>query len=176
MSVGLSVGVDLNLDVLKLVEYRHFCNKIWNAVKFGYNHFGSDFKLMSNESVMQNSRPIDRWILSKLSHTAEICNSGFHDYNLTVVTSAIRQFWRQCLCDVYLETIKPSLYDDESVSGNVSRSVLFMCIEAGLKLLSPFMPYLTEELYQRLPGLQHVPSICVAQYPTTEETAFSESQ
>ncbi|XP_071948932.1 valine--tRNA ligase-like [Antedon mediterranea] len=168
-------GVGLNLNVRKLVKYRHFYNKIYNAVKFGYTYFGSDFKLMIKEDVMQNSRAIDRWILSKLSHTAEICNSGFHDYKLRVVTSAIRHFWHKCLCDVYLETIKPSLYNDESGSGNVSRSVLFMCIEAGLRLLSPFMPYLTEELYQRLPGLQHVPSICVAQYPTTEEFPYKDA-
>ncbi|XP_033114818.1 valine--tRNA ligase-like [Anneissia japonica] len=167
-------GDDINLNVQQVLEYRHFCNKIWNAVKFSFMVFGDDFKHMKMEDIMQNGRAIDRWILSKLSHTAEICNSGFHGYNLTVVTTALHHFWLQCLCDVYLETIKPFINDDKSTAAKVSRSVLFTCIDAGLRLLSPFMPYLTEELYQRLPGLTDVSSICVSRYPTITELPYKD--
>merc|ERR1712059_88173 len=83
------------------------------------------------------------------------------------VTTAVYNFWLYELCDVYLESLKPvfSSKDEDRISA--ARNVLYTCLDSGLRLLSPFMPFITEELYQRLPRTQNSPvSIGVARYPT----------
>jgi valyl-tRNA synthetase len=83
------------------------------------------------------------------------------------ITSAIHKFWLYELCDVYIEAIKPICEGDDTVKRDSVRQTLYTCLDQGLKLLHPFMPFLTEELYQRLPRRigDTVPSIMIAAYP-----------
>uniref|UniRef100_A0AAQ5YIR4 Valine--tRNA ligase n=1 Tax=Amphiprion ocellaris TaxID=80972 RepID=A0AAQ5YIR4_AMPOC len=170
-----SQGRDINLDVNRILGYRHFCNKLWNAVKFAMKTLGDNFvpleKLSGEESVS------DRWILSRLSAAVGLCDAGFKAYDFPGITTAIYNFWLYELCDVYLESVKPvfSKAEEDSTSQRqalVCRQTLYTCLEVGLRLLSPLMPFVTEELYQRLPRRQpqrDPPSICVTSYPDTEE-------
>lgn len=171
-------GRDINLDILRVQGYRFFCNKLWNATKFAMTYFTTDEKhqvcskdLSGNESVM------DRWILSRLAYAVEACNNGFEKYEFAVATTACYNLWLYDLCDVYLECLKPIFQSGDTTAIAAAKKTLYTCLEVGLRLLSPFMPFLTEELYQRLPRADvSVPSICVAEYPEVEKCCWRDEQ
>uniref|UniRef100_H9GP70 valine--tRNA ligase n=1 Tax=Anolis carolinensis TaxID=28377 RepID=H9GP70_ANOCA len=163
-----SQGRDINLDVNRILGYRHFCNKLWNATKFAIRGLGEGFQPQTSGSESL----IDRWILSRLSHAVELCDTGFQAYDFPGITTAIYNFWLYELCDVYLECLKPVFAGQDEAAIRTSRNALYTCLDAGLRLLSPFMPFVTEELFQRLPRRcpsSDPPSICVTSYPSTEE-------
>ena len=110
---------------------------------------------------------MDKWILSKLALTADQCHQGFVNYNFPQATSALYNFWLYELCDVYLEYLKPVFATGSAAAVATARSVLHACLDNGLRLISPFMPFISEELYQRLPKAagSDVTSITVADYP-----------
>lgn len=156
---------DINLDINRVLGYRFFCNKLWNATKFALMYFSDQTKYSTKVKLNEDENHIHLWILSRLTSTIEACNLGFENYDFASVTNACYSFWLYDLCDVYLECLKPIFQnstDDEKIS---ARKVLFICLDNGLRLLSPFMPFITEELYQRLPHLNPSPSICVSAYP-----------
>uniref|UniRef100_A0A674BRB2 Valine--tRNA ligase n=1 Tax=Salmo trutta TaxID=8032 RepID=A0A674BRB2_SALTR len=166
-----SQGRDINMDVNRILGYRHFCNKLWNAVKFAMRTLGDNFvpseKLCGEESVS------DRWILSRLCSAVGQCNAGFQAYDFPAITTAIYNFWLYELCDVYLVRVCLPVSDSGSQSqAVVCRQTLFTCLETGLRLLAPIMPFVGEELYQRLPRRRSQDdhsSIHVTPYPETEE-------
>jgi len=121
--------------------------------------------------------PMDRWILSRLSYAAEQVNIGFKDYNFPVATSALYNFWLYELCDVYLEYLKPIFQGSDSSAVLTARTVLYTCLDSGLRLISPFMPFISEELFQRLPrwSTKEPPSIMVTSFPTTTNTPYRNS-
>uniref|UniRef100_A0A3P9PD96 Valine--tRNA ligase n=1 Tax=Poecilia reticulata TaxID=8081 RepID=A0A3P9PD96_POERE len=177
-----SQGRDINLDVNRILGYRHFCNKLWNAVKFAMKTLGDNFvpseKLSGEESVA------DRWILSRLSAAVALCDAGFKAYDFPAITTAVYNFWLYELCDVYLESVKPVFIkaDEDSATqrqAEVCRQTLYTCLDVGLRLLSPLMPFVTEELYQRLPRRKpqtDPPSICVTSYPDTTEFCWNSEE
>lgn len=171
-----SQGRDINLDVNRILGYRHFCNKLWNAVKFAMKTLGDNFVPSDKAQLCGRESVSDRWILSRLSAAVRLCDDGFKTYDFPAITTAIYNFWLYELCDVYLESVKPVFSKVEEDSSNeqalVCRQTLYTCLEVALRLLSPLMPFVTEELYQRLPRRrpQHdPPSICVTAYPSSQE-------
>jgi len=165
-------GRDINLDVKRVQGYRFFCNKMWNATRFALNYLKDAAILTLNEVQLG---VMDKWILSCLANAVSTCNAAFEEYDLPKATSAIYNFWLYELCDVYLEAVKPvfQTLSDES-SATAARAVLAACFDAGLRLISPFMPFISEELWQRLPRPESVkqtlpPSINIARYPSAEE-------
>jgi len=111
---------------------------------------------------------MDKWILSRMAAAVEASNAGFKDYMFPTSTTALYNFWLYELCDVYLEYLKPVFQKGDSGAILTARHVLRTCLDVGLRLISPFMPFISEELYQRLPGAKEAPSVCVASYPTSE--------
>ena len=112
--------------------------------------------------------PMDRWILSRLSHAIATCNEGFATYNFPQATTALHAFWLYELCDVYLEYLKPVFQSSDSSAIATAKNVLYTCLDAGLRLISPFMPFISEELFQRLPRRcpeTDPPSVIVTRYP-----------
>eukprot|EP00741_Cyanophora_paradoxa_P007479 tig00001130_g7234.t1 len=166
-------GRDINLDVNRVVGYRQFCNKIWNATKYAMNHLGAAFKPDPVATMAgAGMRLAERWILHRLNAAVEKANASFAAFEFAIVTTEIYNFWLYDFCDVYLELSKPAMALDDSSEENrerkrVTRNVLYTCLDAGLRLLSPFMPFVSEELWQRLPRRpdEHWESICVAAYP-----------
>ncbi|KAJ6627764.1 Valine--tRNA ligase [Pseudolycoriella hygida] len=159
-------GRDINLDILRVQGYRFFCNKIWNATKFALLYFADDHKYNVTQELNGTESHMDLWILSRLASTIENCNSGFEIYDFTIPTSACYSFWLYDLCDVYLECLKPVFQSGTDAAKSSARQTLFTCLYNGLKLISPFMPFITEELFQRLPRADtDVLSICVSLYP-----------
>ncbi|MCA9015539.1 MAG: valine--tRNA ligase, partial [Planctomycetaceae bacterium] len=127
-------------------EYgRNFCNKLWNASRFamlnleGYTPAPID----ENDLTME-----DRWILSRLSSVAEEMTTVLGRYQFDVATRAIRDFTWNEFCDWYLEMIKPRLWDEKQKP--VAQRVLVGVLDSLLRLLQPFVPFITEELWQRL--------------------------
>lgn len=165
-------GRNVNLDINRVVGYRHFCNKVWNATRFGLMYFGSDFKFPGSIRLDANLAWEDRWILSRLSICALKSNQAFEKYEFANATSATYGFFLYELCDVYLELLKPRFYGeatDASVTEDrkIAREVLYVCLDWSMRLMHPLLPYLTEELYQRLPpSPTKCESICIASYPT----------
>uniref|UniRef100_A0A671YP82 valine--tRNA ligase n=1 Tax=Sparus aurata TaxID=8175 RepID=A0A671YP82_SPAAU len=169
-----SQGRDINLDVNRILGYRHFCNKLWNAVKFAMKTLGDNFvpseKLCGEESVS------DRWILSRLSAAVGLCDTAFKAYDFPAITTAIYNFWLYELCDVYLVRVSETSDQRQAL---VCRQTLYTCLEVGLRLLSPLMPFVSEELYQRLPRRRpqsDPPSITVTSYPDTEEFCWNSEE
>lgn len=161
-------GRDVNLDVLRIQGYRHFGNKLWNATRFAMKNFTNDFKPRQNKNELSGKEmPMDLWILSKLSTCIKLCNEGFQTYDFPKATTALYNFWLYELCDIYLESLKPIFTGTDEEQKICSQNILYTCLDSGLRLLSPFMPFLTEELYQRLPhNKESCPeSVCVAEYP-----------
>ena len=99
---------------------------------------------------------MDRWILSRLAFASDQCNEGFEQYNFPQATTALYNFWLYELCDVYLEYLKPVFASGTSDTIATAKTVLWYCLNYALRLISPFMPYISEELYQRLPRQNEV--------------------
>ncbi|CAG8451986.1 8800_t:CDS:10, partial [Ambispora leptoticha] len=120
---------------------------------------------------------VDRYILSRLAHTVSRCERGFNDRELYEATDAIRKFIWEDLCDVYLEFSKPVLYNNKievnDLRQKITLRVLELCLDSSLRLLHPFMPFISEELWQHLCLLSqtksHPESIMLARYPKSKD-------
>lgn len=162
-------GRDINLDVKRIEGYRKFCNKLWNAIRFAQMQLGDEFEPKPEMTKTGNEAAIDEWILSRLANCVALCNSGFKEYDFPGITTAIYNFWLYELCDVYLEAIKPIMYGEIGDESNkaASKETLYTCLDTALKLTAPFMPFVSEELWQRLPRRKtdSAASVHVSKYP-----------
>mmetsp|Transcript_24099 Transcript_24099/g.56074 ORF Transcript_24099/g.56074 Transcript_24099/m.56074 type:complete len:991 (+) Transcript_24099:104-3076(+) len=165
-------GRNVNLDINRVVAYRRFCNKVWNATRFALQYFPKDFSFPGSLTPTNKLAWEDKWILSRLSECAKSTNDGFVKYEFANCTTATYSFFLYELCDVYLELLKPRLQGEapnEEVEKDrkAAYEVLYVCLDRALRLMHPLLPYLTEELYQRLPPSPvKSESICIAPYPT----------
>jgi valyl-tRNA synthetase len=165
---------DINLDMKRVITYRYWCNKLWNAVRFAMLNLGAGFApdLAAAAAPPPPSSPLAcRWILSRLDAAAAAANSGFAAYDFAAVVGAAYAFWQYDVCDVFIELVKPAVAAEAAAPAVAVafRQTLWTCLDAGLRLLHPLMPFVTEELWQRLPrgGAAPTPdSIMVAPYPT----------
>ncbi|KAJ6611804.1 tRNA synthetases class I-domain-containing protein [Mycena sp. CBHHK59/15] len=174
-------GRDINLEIMRVEGYRKFCNKIFNAIKFAMLKLDDSFVLAPSGKPTGNESLVERWILHKLNIAATEVNTQLTDRNFMLATNAAYNFWLYELCDVYIEVVK--LMSDEAAPIGMRKSVqrtLYTCLDHGLRLLHPFMPFITEELWQRLPQGENdpTPSIMVAAFPTanTELEFIKENQ
>ncbi|GIY82712.1 valine--tRNA ligase, mitochondrial [Caerostris extrusa] len=123
------------------------------------------------EVLNLNENNMDRWILSRLARLVAVSNTHFEAFNFHLTADAVRKFWVQNFCDIYLEYAKPALLESQERRLLVCR-IMLTCIETFLKIISPMMPFLSEELYQRLffmSNIEHHPSISLAKYPTADK-------
>eukprot|EP00195_Chlamydomonas_chlamydogama_P009622 CAMPEP_0202896952 /NCGR_PEP_ID=MMETSP1392-20130828/5840_1 /ASSEMBLY_ACC=CAM_ASM_000868 /TAXON_ID=225041 /ORGANISM="Chlamydomonas chlamydogama, Strain SAG 11-48b" /LENGTH=1288 /DNA_ID=CAMNT_0049582479 /DNA_START=84 /DNA_END=3950 /DNA_ORIENTATION=- len=168
---------DINLDIKRVVAYRHWCNKLWNAIRFAMMNLPADFVPASDEEIDASlpSFPLpSQWILSRLNGAVAAVVKALEEYDFATATQRLYAFWQYDLCDVFIELMKPVMARDETEPGAAAakastRNTLWVCLETGLRLLHPFMPFVTEELWQRLPkraGGPSVPSIMLADYPS----------
>ncbi|XP_044161378.1 valine--tRNA ligase, mitochondrial isoform X2 [Bufo gargarizans] len=162
-------GDDINLDVASVLAVRHFCNKVWNGVKFTLSALGEGFTPLPMAELRPQA-PLDRWLLDRLRQLTEELEKKLRSYEVHQATAAIHAFWLKNYCDVYVEAVKPVL---KGPGGPNARQVLYWGAEQTLRLLAPFTPYLSEELWQRLPASTSLraPSVCVAEYPSLWHTA-----
>lgn len=166
-------GRDINLDVLRIEGYRKFCNKMWNCCKFSLMQLGVGYTPPAQDIIntqgLGTESAIDRWILNRANVAITDVNDGFKEYNFPKCTTAIYNFWLYDLCDVYLECSKRVFYTGTEDEKSAARSTLYTCLDIGLKLIHPFMPFISEELYQRLPRRTSTdaPSLMISPFPET---------
>ena len=160
-------GRDIRLSEERLAGYRNFANKIWNASRFTLSHLpGHDPHKPVGEADLTLA---DRWILSRVNHTLSEVRQGLDNYKFNEAASAIYQFLWHEFCDWYVELIKPILYQEKDPAQKwVAQSVLLRVLNISLRLLHPFMPFITEEIWQGLPG--NAGSIMVAEFPRVTES------
>ena len=153
-------GRDINLNIDLVVNKREFCNKLWNATKFALLYFQDDFippknHLELKEIINQAGNNFrDLYIMSRLSRCIRLVNEHFHHFHFGELCDIVYKFWLNELCSTYLELIKPIL---QAKNSNIAEkksiyAVLYTCLLNGLKLIHPIMPYVSEELYHRLPA------------------------
>lgn len=171
-------GRDINLDIKRVEGYRTFCNKLWNALKFSLDKLqpSGDVKFvpMRQHEITGKESRLDLWLLSRLYTATETCNKGFEEYNFHLATSACHKLWVYEICDIYLECTKPTFRGEDEEAKELTRQTLYTACELGLRLLHPFMPYLTEELFKRLPRRsENCPiSLCITSYPDINQLSW----
>jgi valyl-tRNA synthetase len=172
-------GKDINLDIKRVVSYRHWCNKLWNAIRFAMMNLGDDFEPKSAADFAAVAKKLPfacTWILSRLSSATRTISDAMFAYDFSSATSSVYGFWQYELCDIFIELAKPLLNGDDETTKELTKQTLYVCLETGLRLLHPFMPFVTEELWQRLPAQasnmeqdDYPRSLMIAKYPTPVE-------
>lgn len=166
------LGRDINLDILRVEGYRKFCNKLWNATKLTLRQLGDDYKPPATIGLTGHESLAEKFILSRLNAAIREANRNFDTMNFMTLTNAIYQFWLHEFCDIFLEVQKPVLAADDSPENirrkESMRATLYTCIDTGLRMLHPLMPFITEELFQRLARRagDNTTTIMKAAYPT----------
>ena len=167
---GNSPGNDMRFYVEKCEAMRNFCNKIWNASRF----------VMMNLTIDRNELPEkleieDKWILSKLNSVIrEVCDN-MDNYELGVAAGKIYDFIWDSYCDWYIELTKPRLNGEDEESKIAAQKVLLYVLTEILKLVHPFMPFISEEIWQALP--HEGEALMVARYPEySEKLSFPEDE
>jgi valyl-tRNA synthetase len=159
-------GSDVKLSVKRIEGYRHFCNKIWNAYRFLAPHLTE----ADAERVSVSQLPLtlaDRWILSRLNAVTREVTEALRAYRFNDAASLLYQFLWHEYCDWYLEMVKTRLTGTGSdAEKRAGRILLARVLEQALRLLHPIMPFITEEIWQRLPH-QGV-SVMAAPWPTPD--------
>jgi valyl-tRNA synthetase len=153
-------GRDVKFSEERVEGYRHFVNKLWNAARFILaNTEGSRLPAVPD---MQNLDVGSRWIISRLSATTEDVQKALKEYRFNDAAGSMYHFIWHELCDWYIEMVKPVLYGDSGEKTAVQECLLYL-LERTLRLLHPFMPYITEEIWQTMP--HEGQSIVRAAYP-----------
>ncbi len=172
-----STGRDINFDLGRIEGYRNFCNKIWNAARFVLMHTEGKDCGATGEVELSLA---DRWIVSRLQRTEQQVEKAIAEYRFDHMAQAIYEFIWNEYCDWYLELCKPLLIPEQSSEVRLrgTRRTLVRVLEALLRLTHPVMPYLTEEIWQRvapLAGKRTEESIMLAPWPHPDESKIDES-
>ena len=145
---GNAAGNDMRFYWEKVEAARNFCNKVYNASRFVLMNLDDDASYAYDESQLSLA---DKWILTKLNQTIGEVTKNLDAYELNIAAEKIYDFIWSSFCDWYIEMAKSSLYSDNAAEKKRVSAVLLTVLSKSMQLLHPFMPFITEELYQRLP-------------------------
>jgi valyl-tRNA synthetase len=161
---GSATGVDFAWRDEKVESFRNFANKIWNATRFCL--MNSEGAVVDAATLENTASIADRWIVSRLNKTARDVNYALGSYHFHEAVQLLYHFFWDDFCDWYIELVKNEITAEEaSEKRTESRTRILTILEQALRLLHPFMPYLTEELWQKLPGISsalHNPAYAAA--------------
>ncbi len=148
-STGISAGNDLRYFSDKVESSRNFANKIWNASRFVLMNL-EGVELLPLDGLRLDAA--DKWILSKMARTITEVTGNLEEFELGLAAQKVYDFIWSSYCDWYIEMTKPRLYGGSEAEKQTAASVLIVVLKAALKLLHPFMPFVTEAIWQHLPG------------------------
>lgn len=160
-------GGDIAFDIKVIHGYRKFCNKIYQATKYVLGKLDKDFVPQRTAKLTGKESLAERWILHKMTMAARDINKAISDREFMRSTTIIYQYWYNQLCDVYIENSKAIIQDGTPEEKKSAIETLYTALEGALTMIHPYMPFLTEELWQRLPRRPEdkTPSIVLAKYP-----------
>jgi valyl-tRNA synthetase len=172
-------GTDIVLSDDRLLGARSFANKIWNAARFlfvnldKFEQGGTSLEELAGPEVrgkapyaFEGQVPlVDRWLFARLAATVETVNAALEEYRFHEAAQSVYQFFWGDFCDWYIEWVKPELQHADRARATVAWKNLFAGFDAALRLLHPFMPFLTEELWHQLPQKAGAKSIALDPYP-----------
>ncbi|MBZ5541416.1 MAG: valine--tRNA ligase [Acidobacteriia bacterium] len=182
-------GTDIVLSDDRLLGARAFANKIWNAARFLFlnlDKFEQQGGAQMEELAAPQTRagapyPVagsvplaDAWIFSRLAHTAAMIDDALANYRFHEAAQGVYQFFWGDFCDWYIEWVKPELTAADQARATVAWQNLFAAFEAALRLLHPFMPFLTEELWHQLPQRAGSKSIAMEPFPAAKKEWLNE--
>ena len=160
---------DIKLDVKFFDTYKKFANKIWNAARFALlNMEGFEEIDLRKEKLAIE----DRWILSRLARSVKTVEESIDSYDFPSAAKTIYSFFWNEFCDWYIESIKPRL-NGGGRDRTIAQNVLVRILDSSLRMLHPFMPYITEELWQRLPNSKGL--LIASEWPEFDESDFDVS-
>ncbi|MDP6704391.1 MAG: class I tRNA ligase family protein, partial [archaeon] len=170
-AAGSKLGDDMPFQEKDLVTGVKFVNKLWNATKFANMHL-EDYK-----GRRKASRVLDKWLLSKLARLVKESTESFDKYSYSKVKSAAEAFYLGTFCDNYLEIAKDRLYNPDKYGKDERSGAQHALYEASIqciKIMAPFMPYITEELYQLFFKTSDVNSIHLESWPEFDKSLIDE--
>lgn len=174
---GNAPGNDMRFYYERVENSRNFANKVWNASRFIMMNM--DGKTVTVPSV-QELQPVDRWILSRLNTLVKDATDNMENFELGIAVQKVYDFIWDEFCDWYIEMVKPRLYNtDDAVSQNAALWTLKTVLTDALKLLHPYMPFITEEIYCTLQEMEekHSESIMISRWPEyLEERSFPKEE
>jgi valyl-tRNA synthetase len=163
-------GRDISLSLERVATYRAFANKIWNAARFtlmNLEDFGGFPHGFTDDQAVPDASIHDRWIRSRLASAAAAVREALDLYRFADAASEVHRFLWNELCDWYIELAKSSLQGADPKARIAAQRTLVLALDGALRLLHPFMPFITEEIWQRLPRRQGDPrALAVASFPT----------
>ncbi len=164
LATGNAPGNDMRFYIERVEASRNFANKIWNASRF----------TLMNLDITENKLPDladlqleDKWILSRYNEVVKVVTENLDKFELGVALSNLYDFIWENFCDWYIELVKPRLFDKENPTAKTAQYVLTYVLSNTMKLLHPFMPFITEEIWQNLP--HEGESIMISQWPEYDE-------
>jgi len=165
-----STGRDIKFDIGRIEGFRNFCNKIWNAARYVLMHCENEARDAAGEP--REPGLADRWIVSRLQAAEQAVEEAFADYRFDLASQAVYDFIRGEYCDWYLELSKPVLRDadaDPAIKAGTRRT-LIRVLEAALRLAHPLIPFITEEIWQRVAPLagREGATIMLQAYPRSD--------
>lgn len=164
LATGNSPGNDMRFSDEKIESARNFANKLWNAARFVMMNLEiEDITLPDPEALAAE----DKWVLGKLAALIRQVRYNLDKYELGMALSGIYDFVWDVYCDWYIELAKPSVAEKGTSRSLAAQNVLAYVLRETLKLLHPFMPFITEEIYRSLPGTEGTIMLC--NYPTGNE-------
>ena len=168
LATGNSPGNDMRFYMERVEAARNFANKLWNASRFVFMNI--DENLMNGvtrESVKENMTLADKWIISRVNNVVKEVSDNMDKFDLGIAAQKIYDFAWSEYCDWYIEIVKPRLYSDDIKAKQTALYTLTYVLEKILKLLHPYMPFITEEIYTHLPTVSG--SIVVSNWPKYNE-------
>ena len=171
MVTSNSPGNDMRFYVERCEAMRNFANKLWNASRYVMMNLGENFV----PGLPENLEIADKWVLSKLNTLISEVTENMEHYELGIAVQKIYDFIWDTYCDWYIELTKARLYSKEADRKQTALQVLVYVLDQTLRLLHPFMPYITEEIWQSLP--HEGKALIVAKWPVTSEAlSFKEEE
>lgn len=166
LTTGNSPGNDMRFYMERVEASRNFANKLWNATRFVLMNLDKvDF---DQQDTMNNLTLSDKWILSRMNGIVKEMTENLDKFELGIAVQKVYDFTWNEYCDWYIELVKPRLYGDDTASKKRALYILTLVLENILKLLHPFMPFITEEIWQHLPTTQQ-DSVMIAPWPRHDQ-------
>ncbi|MFA5516240.1 MAG: class I tRNA ligase family protein, partial [Desulfuromonadales bacterium] len=159
-----SMGRDIKLSTERIAGYKAFANKLWNAARFALMNL-EDFDPATIALEKEELSLADAWILARLAEATRETSQALAGYHYNEAASVLYAFTWNEFCDWYIELVKGDLYGDDPAARKRAQAVLFTVLEQLLRLLHPLMPFITEEIWQALPGKRPVASLMLASWP-----------